>query len=134
MNAKVRSRIERGRRALEYSRAHADQSAGYTTTLTRLEERLARCDALADQQLDGVHAVRSATARKDEIRRVLTGGHLRHLVKVGRLAAAELPELAERLVLPPRTSCQIPAAPFAPGGPEVTTNRPSGESATCVGR
>ena len=48
MNAKVRRKLEMGRRAHEFSRANPDASAGYVAALARLEERLARADALAD--------------------------------------------------------------------------------------
>jgi hypothetical protein len=64
MNAKSRRRIEMGTRALEFSRAHPDESPGYAAALTRLEERLDRAEALAGLQREGTLRVRASTARK----------------------------------------------------------------------
>ena len=100
MNARIRRRVEMGRRALLFSRAHADASAGYAATLARLEGLLARSDALSEQQLNGLHIARAASERKRELRRMMKTGHLRHLIEVARHAAGEEPELAARFVLP----------------------------------
>jgi hypothetical protein len=99
MKAKIRRKLEMGRRALEFGRAHPDTSPGYTAALTRLEERLGRADTLAGQQRQGMLEVRAATARKHELRRTMTVGHLDHLVSVARVAARELPELSQKFVL-----------------------------------
>src|SRR5207247_5980498 len=79
MNAKSRRKIEMGRRALDFSRAHPDASPGYTAAVTRLEERLARANEVAGQQRDGQLEVRAATARKFELRRIMRQAHLAHL-------------------------------------------------------
>jgi hypothetical protein len=100
MQAMTRRKLEMGRRALDFSRAHPDQSAGYGTALARLEERLARADQLATTQRQGIVDVRTATARKQELRRAMTMGHLNHLVNVARQAAVELPELDRKFLLP----------------------------------
>jgi hypothetical protein len=99
MQAITRRKLEMGRRALDFSRAHPDQSAGYGTALARLEERLARADQLANVQRQGILDVRTATARKQELRRAMTMGHLNHLARVARQAAVELPELDRKFLL-----------------------------------
>ena len=107
MNARVRSRVEMGRRALQFSRAHTDTSAGYGAAVSRLEERLTRAETLADQQLTGIRSSRAASGQRAIIRQAMMRGHLRHLVRVAKLAAVEVPELAERIALPPRNTTYL---------------------------
>jgi hypothetical protein len=92
-----------GTRALDFSRAHPDASPGYAAAVSRLEDRLARADQLAAQQLQGVAEVRAATQRKRELRRTMREAHLSHLAQAARMAAREVPELAQKLVLRPGT-------------------------------
>jgi hypothetical protein len=101
MNAHSRRRIEMGTRALDFSRAHPDPSPGYTAAVTRLEERLARAEQVADQQREGILTVRASTARKRQLRKVMTSAHLAHLAQVARVAARQVPELEQKLVLRP---------------------------------
>jgi hypothetical protein len=101
MEAKSRRKLEMGTRALDFSRAHPDASPGYTAAVTRLEERLARGEQLASQQREGLLEVRAATARKLELRRAMRQAHLSHLAQVAKVAAREVPELAQKLVLRP---------------------------------
>ena len=99
MNAKSRRKLEMGARALEFSRAHPDESSGYTTALAQLEELLARSKQLAEQQLQGVVEVRAATARKRDLRRSVRQRQLVHVAYAARRAAKELPELAQKFAL-----------------------------------
>ncbi len=99
MDAKSRRRLEMGTRALDFSRTHPDSSPGYTAALSRLENRLERAEQLAAQQLQGISEVRAATARKQELRRTMREAHLSHLAQAARMAAREVPELAQKLVL-----------------------------------
>ena len=101
MNAKVRRKLEMGARALDFSRTHPDPSPGYTAAMTRLGERLARGEQVASQQRDGQLEVRAASARKAELRRAMRRAHLPHLAQVAKVAAREVPELAQKLVLRP---------------------------------
>jgi hypothetical protein len=107
MNARVRRRIEMGRRALEFSRAHPDESAGYGAALGRLEELVARVDLLGDQQLNGIRATRTATARKRELRRLIKSAHMEHLSKIARIAAREVPELPQKFIPPSRDTSYV---------------------------
>lgn len=99
MNAKSRRKVEMGRRALEFSRAHPDASPGYAAAVARLEDRLGRAEQLATQQREGLATVHAATKRKSELRRKLKRAQLSHLMRVGEAAASEAPDLAEKLVV-----------------------------------
>jgi hypothetical protein len=101
MNARSRRKLEMGMRALEFSRAHPDPSPGYAAAVTRLEDRLERYTQVAAQQREGLLEVRAATARKLELRRAMRQGHLSHLARVARVAAREVPDLAQKFVFRP---------------------------------
>src|SRR5688500_18249193 len=87
MNARTRRKIEMGVRALGFSIARPDSSAGYATTLARLEDRLARAEQLMNLQRDGTAQVRGATVLKRDLRRIMRRAQLMHLVRVAELAA-----------------------------------------------
>jgi hypothetical protein len=101
MDAKTRRTIEMATRALEFSRAHPDQSPGYVAALSRLEASVARGEQLVIQQRDGVSEVRAATRQKEELRRTMRRTQLLHLSRVAEAAEKERPELAQKLVLAP---------------------------------
>lgn len=100
MNRRINSRLDMGHRALEFSRAHPAESAGYLTALKQLEEQLVRADQLAEEQARGTAEVRAATARKDELRRAIRRTQLVHLAGVAGRAAKEAPGLAQKFDLP----------------------------------
>jgi hypothetical protein len=89
-----------GQRVLEFSRQHPDPSPGYVAATARLQERLARADQLARQQLDGRSEVHAATARKADLRRMMLRAHLDHLASVAQVAAVEDPEVVQKLNFP----------------------------------
>ena len=99
MKAQTRRKLEMGKRALDFSRAHPEATPGYTAALSRLEGLLTRAESLATQQRDGIGATRSATERKRELRRTMVRSHLRHLTEVARVAAAEAPDLPQKFLL-----------------------------------
>jgi hypothetical protein len=101
MDARSRRKLEMGSRALDFSRAHPDESPGYQAVVSRLEERLARAKQVAAQQRSGLLAVRSAAARKLELRRTMREAHLAHLAQVARAAAREAPEVGQKFVFKP---------------------------------
>ena len=109
MNAKSRRKIEMGVRALGFSLAHPDVSAGYATTLARLQDRLARAEQLMNLQRDGIAQVHGAAVLKQDLRRIMRRAQLMHLVRVAELAAKEDAELAQKFVLKPE---QIPYLEF----------------------
>lgn len=99
MNAKTRRKLEMGAQALAFSRAHPDPSPGYAAAVAQLENCLARGEQLAERQLVGTLEVRSAAARKRDLRRTMRRAHLAHLIRVARIAERDLPELREKFVL-----------------------------------
>ncbi len=104
MNAKSRRIVEMGKRALKFSQDHPDPSPGYAAALARLENRLARAQQLATQQLEGILEVRAATAQKIKLRRLMRRTQLAHIASVADSAAIEMPELARRFAAPPEGS------------------------------
>lgn len=105
MNAETRRKLEMGKRALDFSKAHQDPSPGYAAVLTRLETLVTRAEQLAAQQQDGILQVRNATRQKRDLRRGLKEGPLVHLTRVGKMAGKEVPEVSEKLALGKTTSC-----------------------------
>jgi len=99
--------MEMGKSALEFSRQHPDPSPGFTAAVALLQERLARADQLARQQIDGRSEVHAATARKRELRRLMKRAHRDHLSKVAELAAEEDPEVVEKLRYPSDASTYL---------------------------
>jgi hypothetical protein len=104
MNAQSRRRIEMGTRALEFSRAHPDSESGNAGVVARLEQLLARANAVAAAQRDGLIAVRAASARKNELRRQMLLLPIAHLAEVGRAAAREEHELGKTFRFKPGAS------------------------------
>lgn len=100
MRAKTRKKLEMGKSVLEFSRKHPDPSPGYAAAVALLQERLARADQLARQQIDGRSEVHAATARKRELRRLMKKAHLDHLSNVAELASEEDPDVLEKLRFP----------------------------------
>jgi hypothetical protein len=104
MKAKTRRKIETGRRALGFSIAHPDPSAGYATTLDRLQQCLARAEELINLQRDRIAQVRGSTVQKRKLRRIMRRSQLMHLFRVAQLAAKENPELEQKFVLRPENT------------------------------
>jgi hypothetical protein len=99
MNAITRSKLDMGDKALNFSRAHPDQSPGYAAALTGLEQRLTRAQQLARAQQEGINQRKAANARKNHLRRQMRRTQLRHLARVAKVATREIPELAGKFVL-----------------------------------
>ena len=87
-------------RVLQFTRLHQDTSPAFVAAVARLQERLARAAQLARQFNDGRSAVHVATARKIELRRMITRTHLHHLASVAEMASVDEPELARKFVIP----------------------------------
>jgi hypothetical protein len=107
MNFSVRRRLDMARRVRDFCRTHpAPNNAGYTAAVARLEQRLARAEALAEQQVAGRIAVSGAVVTKEQLREEIytTLGLLAGLAKP---AAKEEPELAVGFARPrPKLSNQ----------------------------
>ena len=102
MNTRNRRRLEMGKRALSSSNAHPHTSAGYVAAVGRLADLIGRAEQLDAQQRDGLLAVRSANARKRDLRRQVRRAHLEHVENVAAVAAKEAPELDGKFVINPR--------------------------------
>ncbi len=88
-------------RVRDYSRAHPSADASYASVLSRLESSITRMEELAGQQQGGFLSKHSSTVRRQELRRRLHGGLLRHLVTIAHDAASENPAITEMFTLPP---------------------------------
>jgi hypothetical protein len=104
MDALSRRKIEMGTRALEFSRAHPDSEPGTEGVVARLEQLLARANATAAAQRDGLIHVRAASERKQELRRAMLAVPIAHLAEVGRAAAREEHELGKTFRFKPGAS------------------------------
>jgi hypothetical protein len=100
MNAVLRRRLEMAARVRDFLRAHRTDGAGDGAAFARFDELVIRAQALAAQQRAGVVATRSATVRRDGLRRALQTKLLRYLAAVGAVAAKGNGELAAQFRLP----------------------------------
>src|SRR5687768_3899044 len=99
MRGEIRRKIEMASRVRELCRANPSTEEGYESAVTRLEERLARADALGIQQRTGTGDARAASARRRQTRFQIEFALLNPLVKVGRSAARANPELIGKFQL-----------------------------------
>jgi len=49
MNISIRRKLEMAARVRDFARAHPDDNQGHTAAVARLEDRVARAEALAQQ-------------------------------------------------------------------------------------
>jgi hypothetical protein len=68
MNFTIRRKLDMAGRARDFCRTHPDQNPGYTAATERLEERLARAEALARQEVSGRQTAAGAVVNKEELR------------------------------------------------------------------
>jgi hypothetical protein len=88
-------------RVLSWIAAHPDNEAGFVVLVTQLQALVARMAQVIGEQRDGQVDSRSASARKQALRRAALAGPIAHLAQVGRMAARELHELASIFVFKP---------------------------------
>ena len=101
MNAMLRRRLERAVRVRDFLRAHRTDTGGpEATPLARLEELIARAEALAAQQRAGFVAAQGSFEQRAKVRRALQSKLLRYLAGVGVVAAKENAELGAQFRLP----------------------------------
>src|SRR5690242_14226711 len=101
MDAPSRRKMEMGRRALEFSRAHPDSEPGSEVVVARLEQLVGRADEVTAAQRAGIIQVRSASSRKRELKREMLALPIPHLAEVGRAAAKEDHELGKTFQFKP---------------------------------
>jgi|tagenome__1003787_1003787.scaffolds.fasta_scaffold20314536_1 hypothetical protein len=69
MNFSVRRKLDMAGRVRDFCRTHPDpNNPGYTAAVQRLEERLDRAEALAQQEVSGRQAVSGAVINKEQLR------------------------------------------------------------------
>jgi hypothetical protein len=99
MNFSIRRKLDMAARARDFCRTHTDQNPGYTAAVTRLDERLVRANALAQQQLSGQLAVSGAVVNREQLREEIYKT-LGLLAGLARPAAHEEVELTVGFVRP----------------------------------
>ena len=69
MNYSIRRKLDMAGRVRDFCRTHPDPAnSGYTAAVQRLEERLARAEALAQQEVVGRQSVSGAVINKEQLR------------------------------------------------------------------
>jgi hypothetical protein len=69
MNFSIRRKLDMAGRVRDFCRTHPDQNnPGYTAAVERLEERVARAEALAQQEVSGRQSVSGAVINKEQLR------------------------------------------------------------------
>jgi hypothetical protein len=92
----IRRKLDMAGRVRDFCRTHADANSGYTAAVARLEERLARAEALAQQEVTGRLTVTGAAVNTRQLRREIHDT-IALLVGLARPAAQEEPDLGVRI-------------------------------------
>jgi hypothetical protein len=100
MRSVVRSWLEMFRRVRGFLASHLSLDPGFPGMMARIEDRLARAQAIEGRESAGRSAARGARAHRQELRRVLHSQLIRYLVAVGSVAAKGRTELTGRFRLP----------------------------------
>jgi hypothetical protein len=95
-----RKRLDMAVRVKGFCHVHPSAEGGYTLVLGKLDERVDRMKALAEQQEDGYLTKHSAVTRRRDVRRRIHDELLRHLVTVAAVADGEQPGVAEQYRFP----------------------------------
>ena len=101
MNAQLRRRLEMAGRVRDFLRAHKTDGVGEGLGLAKLEELIARAEALDAQQRAGVVTTRLSTKHRKGIRRALQSKLLLYLRALGGLGDPENGEAAVQFQVPP---------------------------------
>ena len=100
MQAHIRRKLAMAARALDFAQAHPFTDPSYTTLVARLQDRIARADALVVQQIEGHTAEHAAIVQRDALRDTIRRVQLRHLVALAEMASRDHPELVGKFVNP----------------------------------
>ncbi|HEV2084406.1 MAG TPA: hypothetical protein VGR09_04940 [Gemmatimonadales bacterium] len=99
MNFDIRRKLDMAGRVRDFCRTHGGQNPGHTDAVARLEERLARAEALAKQEVAGRLAVAGAVVNKEQLRQEIQET-VALLAGLAGPAAREEPELAVAIARP----------------------------------
>jgi hypothetical protein len=83
-----------------FSRAHPSADASYALVLDRLDGTISRMEELAKRQEGGFVSKHSSVVRRQDLRRQLHQGLLRHLVTAAEDAGTDRPGVGEKFRLP----------------------------------
>ena len=100
MEAPLRRRISRARRALDFANAHPLPDSGYTTVVTRLKAEIDQADSLGMLQGTGGERQHAAVVRRQAVKKTARTQLLRRLCRIAELAAEGQPDLANKFILP----------------------------------
>ena len=115
MDAKSRRKLGMGQNALAFCLSHPDPGAGYNAAVLRLQGCTTRGKEVIGRQEEGQRDATAAVKRKKQLRGMLRRTHLHHVIRVARVAADELPDLAHTFVLGPGSSTQLGFSAIARG-------------------
>jgi len=107
MNAQLRRRLEMAGRVRDFLRAHKTDAVGEGLGLAKLEESIARAEALDAQQRAGVVTTRLSTKHRKGIRRALQSKLLLYLRALGGLGDPENGEAAVQFQVPPSNASHL---------------------------
>ena len=99
MRFDIRRKLDMAGRVRDFCRTHGSQNPGHTDAVARLEERLARAEALAKQEVAGRLAVAGAVVNKEQLRQEIQET-VALLAGLAGPAAREEPELAVAIARP----------------------------------
>lgn len=99
MDSITRRKLSMARQALAFERAHPSTDTSHQAVVTRLQELVGRVDAVFIQERTGSVGERAAAARRRAVRRTLRM-RLRHLARVGAIAALTTPALTGKFIPP----------------------------------
>ena len=88
MNFTIRRKLDMAARVRDFCRTHPGQNPAFTAAVERLDERLVRAEALAQQQVTGLIAVSGAVANQEQLRLDIR----KTVVLLAGLAGAAAPE------------------------------------------
>jgi hypothetical protein len=83
-----------------FSRAHPSADASYASVLDRLEGTITQTEELAKSQEGGFATKHSSAVRRQDLRRRMRKGLLRHVATAAEDAGTEVPGIAERFPMP----------------------------------
>jgi hypothetical protein len=100
MTSAVQFVFEMAARALNFCLAYPSTDPGYPIIVTRLQETIARGQAMSARQHNGLAGARGAREQRNELKRSLQQDLVRYLIAVGGVVAKERTDLAAKFRLP----------------------------------
>lgn len=107
MDADTRRKVEMGTRSVDFSEEHLDSDPGQAVTLAKLKALVAEAIALVTAQREGQLDVQTGSSQKKALRRAMIAMPIRHLRKLGKVAAQEQPELGNAFQFKPGGSTYL---------------------------